>query len=82
MMIKNHRSYNKLPVHISLVSNGTLLSEDFLIFLKENNIVLGISCDGPAEVQDKFRHFPDGRGSSSIVKKISKERLEFFHFYP
>jgi uncharacterized protein len=77
-IIKNHRSYNKFLVLISLVSNGTLLSEDILKFLKENNIELCISCDGPAEVQDKFRHFPDGRGSSSVVEKNIKRAVKIF----
>jgi uncharacterized protein len=82
LMIKNHRLYNKFPVSILLVSNGTLLSDDILIFLSEKNIKLCISCDGPVEVQDKFRHFPDGRGSSNIVEENIKKAVKVFPLLP
>jgi uncharacterized protein len=77
-MIRDHRSYKKFHVSISMVSNGTLLTGDILNFLKESNISLCISCDGPAEVQDRFRHFPNGRGSSKIVEKNIEKALKFF----
>ena len=81
-IIKGHEAYDKFPVSISLVSNGTILSDSILTFLKENKIELCISCDGPPAIQDASRHFPDGRGSSAIVEKNIKRAIKDFPFLP
>lgn len=49
---------------IKLTTNGTLLNEKRIAFLKENNITLGISFDILPKVQDEQRPFPDKRLSS------------------
>ena len=49
---------------IKLTTNGTLLNEKRIAFLKENNITPGISFDILAEVQDEQRPFPDRKMSS------------------
>jgi uncharacterized protein len=62
-------------VHFSLTTNATLLRPDTIEFLAENDIGVTISIDGPAEIQDKFRVFQNGRGSYDIVAPKIKELL-------
>lgn len=45
-------------------TNGILISENILEFIKrEKDFYLGISLDGPREINDKTRIYPDGSGS-------------------
>ncbi|MFX1566365.1 MAG: radical SAM protein [Promethearchaeota archaeon] len=58
-------------VDFSITSNGTLLSEEILDFLNKENITLCISIDGTRHVHNKYRRFPDGRGSfDDVVEKL------------
>ncbi|MBK6284871.1 MAG: hypothetical protein IPF54_21540 [Draconibacterium sp.] len=57
MMVKEHPSYSPNQVFISLVSNGTIFNEEIGFFLKNSNIIFGVSCDGPPKVQNQFRKF-------------------------
>ncbi|GAJ14225.1 unnamed protein product, partial [marine sediment metagenome] len=52
---------------ISLATNGVLLEERHLEFLKENNIHLSISISGSKESHDSCRVFPNGEGSFDRV---------------
>jgi len=59
----------------SIQTNGTLFNDENIIFLKDNNVDIGISIDGTADVHDKNRVFPNGTGSNAIiVANISKLR--------
>jgi uncharacterized protein len=39
----------------TLQTNGTLLDDEWGAFLKENDFLVGISIDGPAEIHDTYR---------------------------
>jgi uncharacterized protein len=81
-LIQTHKSFDPTKVIISVTTNGTILSEEILNFLIEKNVVLCVSCDGSAIVQDAFRHFPDGSGSSYIVERNLKQALATFPLTP
>lgn len=66
-MIENHPGYDQERVDLAIVTNGTIFSEEIAGFVDEHDISFGISCDGPSEVHDISRCYPDGRGSSHIV---------------
>jgi uncharacterized protein len=51
----------------SLQTNGTLLDDEWCEFLGENNILVGISLDGPKEVHDRYRKGFGGKGSFDKV---------------
>jgi uncharacterized protein len=81
-IIQKHRSFGAKRVNISVVTNGTIFSDRIAKFLAEKNIVLCVSCDGPAAVQDIHRRFPDGHGSSAVVEQNLKKALKCFPFIP
>ena len=54
----------------SLITNGTLLTDDICSFLKKYNVNIGISIDGTKELHDKNRPFRgDGTGSFDSANK-------------
>lgn len=55
-----------------VTTNGTLLSDEIIDFIKEHEISVQVSFDGPKEVQDAQRPFANGQGSSydSTAPKI------------
>lgn len=59
-------------VDYSIVTNGTLLTRDVVEFFAENNIEVGISIDGPKEVNDFNRVFRASKDSvyDSVVEGI------------
>jgi uncharacterized protein len=81
-IIQMHEFFDSSRVVISLTTNGTIFSEDIAGFLVEKDVILNISCDGPSEIQDVFRHFPDGRGSSKIVEKNIRKAVKLFPLLP
>jgi len=55
------------PVRLSVTTNGTLLTRPIFDYLKEQEIALCVSMDGPAPVHDLNRRYPGGRGSFEEV---------------
>lgn len=50
-----------------LQSNGTLINERWARFFTSNKFGIGISIDGPQDLHDIFRKFPDGTASFDIT---------------
>jgi len=48
---------------IDIQSNATLITDNFLDFFEKNNFHLGSSLDGPEDIHNLTRIYPDGRGS-------------------
>lgn len=76
-----HDKYEKgdiksLPV-LGLVTNGTILTDEFIELVKKYNMKVTVSLDGPPIVNDRLRVYEDGKGSSLIVEnnilKLKKE---------
>jgi uncharacterized protein len=65
MVAYTKTSFEKINVQIelALITNGTLLTEEMVNFLKENKFSVGISVDGFAEIHNKNRPFISGVGS-------------------
>ncbi len=55
-----------------LQTNGTLLTDEWCEFLRENNFLVGLSIDGPRELHDAYRTYSDGRGSFDRVMESAR----------
>jgi uncharacterized protein len=80
--IELQRKYaNGRLISNSLQTNGTLLTDDWCKFFKENNFLIGISVDGPQHCHDIYRKTKDNRPSFyNVMKGISllqKHQVEF-----
>lgn len=75
-MFREHPSFEHVPVEFTVVTNGTLYNDEMAEFFTRENFGFGISCDGPPEVQDAFRVFPDGGGSSAVVETTIRRAMD------
>lgn len=48
-------------------TNGTLLTDDWCKFFKDNNFLVGISIDGPENVHNSYRKYHNGKPTFSKV---------------
>jgi uncharacterized protein len=53
-------------------TNGLLLNEEWAVFLKKYNFLVGISLDGPKHIHDHYRKTPNGKGSWDVVSKNAR----------
>ncbi len=65
----------------ALQTNGTLLTDEWCIFLKENNFLVGVSIDGGQEFHDEYRRDKSGAPTFHKVMKginlMKKHGVEF-----
>ncbi|MDJ0839171.1 MAG: radical SAM protein [Acidobacteriota bacterium] len=64
------------PVSLKATTNGTLLDEGIVDFLKQKKVNLCVSIDGTREIHDVNRVFPNGKGSFALVIANLREYLE------
>ena len=65
--------------YYGIATNGTLLDDDFIQYMKENKFVnVAYSIDGIKESQDLNRKTVDGSGTFDIVEKNAKKILNNF----
>ncbi len=58
---------SSVPLSVSITTNGTVTIPTSWALMTDPNIDLAVSHDGLPEVHDRYRRFPDGRGSSDVV---------------
>jgi len=66
-LVEQQAEGSQHTLRLSVVTNGTLLNDDILGYLRDHHIILQVSCDGVPHVQDMHRRYPGGKGSSDIV---------------
>jgi len=49
-------------VEFGLQTNGTLINQDYIDFFEKQGIAIGLSCDGPPEINDIYRINHSGAG--------------------
>lgn len=57
-----------IDCEIAIVTNGTLIDENFAKFFAENNITVGLSIDGPRHINNAYRIAKDDQ--IDVFKKI------------
>jgi len=67
-------------VQNDLQTNGTLLDEEWCLFLEKNRFLVGLSIDGPRKLHDAFRVARDG--SPTFDKVLAAARLLKRHAVP
>jgi len=80
--VVNYAKSKNSNIRFSLVTNGTLITDDIIEFLKTNNISIGISIDGPKEINDSNRIFKNSNTSVydsviEVIKKCKKNNLNY-----
>jgi len=53
----------KIKILNKVQTNGTLVTDPFIRIFKKYSFGVGFSLDGPKEINDKTRVYPDGRGT-------------------
>lgn len=65
----------------TIQTNGTLLTDEWCEFLKENNWLVGVSIDGPQEFHDEYRrtanNAPSWTKTMNGVKLLKKHNVEW-----
>ena len=75
-IVELQRRYRKPNQRIEndLQTNGILLDDDWCVFLKAENFLVGLSIDGPAELHDRHRYSKGGQPTHARVM-AAVERL-------
>lgn len=63
-------------VDFRATTNGTLLDDEKIAFITEENVDVLISLDGPKSIHDKQRPFANGRGSYDVIVKNCRKLLQ------
>jgi uncharacterized protein len=72
--IKTQASDRK--VTYTMTTNGTLLTPEVYEYLQDNSFTIVISLDGPKQVHDLSRKFPNGNGSYDVIMENMKTLQE------
>ena len=64
-------------IYNTIQTNATLLDDDFALFFKENNFLVGVSVDGPQDIHDKYRKY---KGGQPTFLKVMRG-VELLHRY-
>ena len=63
----------RLPQSLSLITNATILNEDVLKSIVENEVAVSVSLDGPQDIHDANRVFVDREGTfQTVLRNIQK----------
>lgn len=73
--ISLQKKYSKPGQNIEndLQTNGTLLNNEWCVFLKENNFLVGLSIDGPKDIHDNYRIA--NNGDPTFDKVVASAKL-------
>lgn len=77
----NKLNVNGHAIHYSIQTNGYLIDEEFCGFLKQNNFLVGISLDGPKEINDCNRIDSNMEGTydciSHTIELFDKYKIDY-----
>ena len=79
--IEQKREETGRPATVCTQSNGTLVTDEVAEFVKEHEIGIGISCDGPAELNNRSRPTLGGQASHHRtlrgIKTLQRHGIKF-----
>lgn len=62
-------------ISYAMTTNGTLLTDKMIAFIREHRIGMTVSIDGTRAAHDRFRRFPDGSPSYDVILPGVKKLL-------
>ena len=69
-------------IDFGITTNATMLDNDFANAVKDYNISIMVSLDGPKDIHDTNRSFVDGRGSYDLLyKNVSNIKEKYPQLY-
>lgn len=70
-VLQLQRKYARAGIRIdnSIQTNGTMLTDEWCRFFRDNGWLVGVSIDGPREFHDRYRRNPAGAGSFDDVMR-------------
>lgn len=80
--LKLQRIYGRgRNIRNSIQTNGTLITDSWCRFFRENNFLVGISIDGPEHCHNKYRKNKRGEGTfynvMQAIEKLHRYQVEF-----
>jgi uncharacterized protein len=66
--IERHRKPGQV-VHQTFQTNGLLIDDAWAAFFRQNNILVGLSMDGPKDIHDTYRKDRRGQGTFDLVMR-------------
>jgi len=76
-----NKSFNGRKYVVNMTTNFLSISTELMTFLRDNNISINVSLDGPKDVHDRYRVRPDGTGTFVQVMKNLRRLKEFDEDY-
>ena len=74
-IIEQHPRFRDFPIEFSVVTNGTIFTDEISDFLLGHDITYCLSCDGDHQAQDMSRRYKNGEKTSEIVEAIIKKAV-------
>lgn len=71
----NHKKHKAPQIRYVLQTNGTLINEQWIAFLKKHRVLTGISMDGTRSIHDTNRRDSSGQGSFAKVMSNARQLL-------
>jgi uncharacterized protein len=75
------RSKREKGIEFQVTTNGTLLTPRFTGFMAEHEVSLLISLDGPQDIHDAFRKFPNRKGTFAALTANLERMMEKYPGY-
>lgn len=66
-----------VTIHNDLQTNGLLLNDEWCLFLKQHDFLVGLSIDGPRELHDKYRVTRSGKPTFDRVMQAVQRLRQY-----
>ena len=79
--VNSHSNPNNIQIHYAFQTNGLLVNEVWAEWFVKNQVLVGISLDGPKSIHDKYRKDHLGKGTfdrvMEAVQLLKKYNVDF-----
>lgn len=76
------KTFGAIPVVLLMTTNGTLLTDEIISFLAENDFAVSISLDGPKEEHDRNRTTKANRGTyDKVLENLMRYKAKYPEHY-